>query len=266
MQFTILGSGGAMPTPRPFCQCKVCKKARKGIGRRNHSSAFLNKAQFLFDCGEDIKESINRENIKEVDAVFLTHWHPDHTFGLREIAEAHYDFTGKPSRKSFKVYLAKKVFNQLKENFPAVLYYKKKGFIKISFLEHGQTITKKEATITSIGYTGKESDIYGFLIETKKTRLLYTPCDTIKLNEKIVPKKLDVWVHEMGILSYKTEKEEIPFPELIKRVKRLKPKKVVLTHIEELETKRHGKKIKELERKYSDQRLKIAFDGMKIEI
>ena len=54
MEFVILGSGGAMPVPRPFCQCRVCKKARKGIGVRNHCSAFLTEANFLFDAGEDI--------------------------------------------------------------------------------------------------------------------------------------------------------------------------------------------------------------------
>ena len=68
MDFIILGSGGAINTPRPFCQCKVCVEARKDpTKRRNASSLFLKDANLLVDCGEDIANSLIRENIKKVE-------------------------------------------------------------------------------------------------------------------------------------------------------------------------------------------------------
>ena len=87
MKLTILGSGGAMPTPRPYCQCAICKKARK-FGepfKRNSSSIFINEINTVIDCGEDIADSLNRRNVKKVDNLFITHSHPDHTFGLRHL-------------------------------------------------------------------------------------------------------------------------------------------------------------------------------------
>lgn len=100
MKLLFLGTGGAMPTPRPFCQCETCKKART-IGapyKRNSSSLFIKDINTVIDCGEDIASSLNRENIKEVDNLFITHWHPDHTFGLRAIIEANFNFrTNKPN-------------------------------------------------------------------------------------------------------------------------------------------------------------------------
>ena len=264
MQLIILGSGGAIPVPRPFCQCGVCKKARKGVGVRNHCSAFLSEANFLFDCGEDIKESLNRENIKRIDALFLTHWHPDHTFGLREVLEAHYDFRHKKANRTITLYVSRKVFSQLKEHFPAIDYYVGKKLAKVKFLEHGQSVKAKGAKVTAIGFTGKSADTFGFLIETKRTRLFFAPCDTIQLKEKFIPKKLDTLVHELGLFSWKLIKSELSFPDMIKRVERLKPKKTVLVHIEEVELRNYGRQVKQIEGKHKNLKLKLAFDGMKI--
>ena len=83
MELIILGSGGAIPTPRPFCQCIICKKARK-LGepyKRNSSSLFIQDINTVIDCGEDISDSLNRRDVKKIDNLFITHWHPDHTFG-----------------------------------------------------------------------------------------------------------------------------------------------------------------------------------------
>jgi len=267
MEFIILGSGGATPIPRPLCQCSICRRARKGIGKRNHCSAFLTKANFLFDCGEDIKESLNRENIKRIDTLFLTHWHPDHSFGLREVLEANYDFRREKAARVITIYIARRVFDQLKHNFPAILHWvKDKKLARIKFLEHGQRVKAKGATITAIGFTGKNASTYGFLIEAKK-RLFYAPCDTIQLRERFIPKNIDILVHELGIFSYGLLKTEISFPDMIKRIERINPEKAILTHIEEVELKAHGEyKLKEIERKYKQLHLKIAFDGLRIRI
>ena len=77
MKFKILGSGGAMPVPRPFCQCELCSLARKNKKyRRNSCSAFIEEIRTLIDCPEDIGNSLNTENIKQIDNMFITHWHP----------------------------------------------------------------------------------------------------------------------------------------------------------------------------------------------
>ena len=79
-----------MPTPRPLCDCGVCERARKEGAPyiRNSSSLYLEEINTVIDAPEDIGSSLNRENITGVENVFITHWHPDHTFGLRVILEA----------------------------------------------------------------------------------------------------------------------------------------------------------------------------------
>ena len=85
MRIEILGSGGAITTPRPGCACRVCVQARE-LGRpysRTGPSVFVHGPDVLFDTPEESKEQLNRAGIGRVSAGFYSHWHPDHTMGRR---------------------------------------------------------------------------------------------------------------------------------------------------------------------------------------
>ena len=125
MELIILGSGGATPTPKPFCQCLACKKARK-FGepyKRNSSSLFIKDINAVIDCGEDIADSLNRRNIKTIDRLFITHWHPDHAFGLRPILQANFDFLKNKYEHPIDIYIPKKSYEILIEKFAAIDYF-----------------------------------------------------------------------------------------------------------------------------------------------
>lgn len=266
MKLTILGSGGAMPTPRPFCQCVTCKKARKKGEpyMRNSSSLYVNDAFTLIDCPENIGESLNRRDIKRVDNLFITHWHPDHTFGLRVVLEANYNFRAHRADKTINVYIPKKVYKTLKEKYPIIEYLlnsQKTG--KLILIEDGDRITIGKVTITAIGYRGKMSDTYSYLLEEKNKRALYAPCDTISFERKIY--NLDLLINECGLFS--DMKTEIHFPDLIKRVREFNPRKTIFTHIEEVEINIWGwNYLEKMKKQYLDIDFEFAYDGMKLNI
>ncbi|MBI5000537.1 MAG: MBL fold metallo-hydrolase [Euryarchaeota archaeon] len=268
MKFTILGSGGANPTPRAFCQCTVCKKARRNGEpyKRNCSSLFVNDINTLIDCGEDIGDSVNRRNIKQVDNLFITHWHPDHTFGLRIILEANCKKKGNVSYKMVHIYIPKNVYKTLKQNFPVIDYFvniQKTG--KLHLIEDGQKINIKDITVKVIGYRGKVSDTYAYLFECGEKKVLYAPCDTISFNRYINFNNLDLVIHECGLFS--DDPSEISFKTLMCRLKEIKPKKVILTHIEEGQINYWGEKyLKSMIRKYSDINFVFGYDGMEIKV
>lgn len=267
MKLTILGSGGAMPTPRPFCQCEVCKKARKQEEfKRNSSSLFINDIKTLIDCGEDIGDSLNRWDIKEVDNLFLTHWHPDHTFGLRPILEANYNFrTGKPI-KQINVYIPKKVYETLQKKLPTIDYLinvQKTGILHL--IEDGDEIKFNRVSVKVVGYKGKESETYAYLIAENKNKVLYAPCDTISFDNYKNLKNVELWINECGIFSKITS--EISFDSLMKRFEEVKPKKIIITHIEEVEVQIFGEKhLEKMKEKYNNLNLEFAKDGMEIVI
>lgn len=80
MKITFLGSGSA------FCL-------------NNYQSNILieiNNKRLLFDCGSDIRWSLNEQSlsIKDIDAIYISHLHADHIGGLENVAFVNY-FSGR---------------------------------------------------------------------------------------------------------------------------------------------------------------------------
>jgi len=268
MKLTILGSGGAIPTPRPFCQCIICRKARK-LGepyKRNSSSLFIQDINGVIDCGEDIADSLNKRNIQKIDNLFITHWHPDHTFGLRPILQANLDFEKDKPYKKINLYVPKKTFETLKEKISAIDYFiNVQKLVVLHLVDDGDKIKIGDMKISVVGYKGKQSDIYAYLIESKGKKVLYAPCDTISFDNYKNFSNLDLLINECGLFS--GDKTEISFSALMERIREIKPKKTIITHIEEIELNEFGEKHFEKSKKqYPDVNFDFAYDGMKIKI
>ena len=268
MKLTILGSGGAIPIPRPFCQCEICTKARKfgAPYKRNSSSLFIQDINTLIDCGEDIGNSLNKNSVENIDNLFITHWHPDHTFGLRSVLESNFNFKTNKADRTTNVYIPKKVFETLKKKFPVIEYYfdvQKTGILHL--VEDEDKIEIGNFFITVVGYKGKESETYAFLIEKDNKKVLYASCDTIGFDNYKNYKNLDLLINECGLFS--DISSEISFNDLMNRINEIKPKKTILTHIEELEVNKWGEKhFDKMKEEYSNINFEFAYDGMEIQV
>ncbi|MFQ5978166.1 MAG: MBL fold metallo-hydrolase [Candidatus Heimdallarchaeota archaeon] len=84
MKLKVIGSSGAHPFPKPGCGCADCKKAKKlGIPYERISSALFIYPDILIDTPEEIFRRLIQFDILRLNHVFYTHWHPDHTQGMR---------------------------------------------------------------------------------------------------------------------------------------------------------------------------------------
>jgi phosphoribosyl 1,2-cyclic phosphate phosphodiesterase len=65
MKIEILGSGGAVITPKPFCSCGMCEEAliEGGAYNRTGPSVFLHDANILFDTPEDSEGNYDNQRI-----------------------------------------------------------------------------------------------------------------------------------------------------------------------------------------------------------
>jgi phosphoribosyl 1,2-cyclic phosphate phosphodiesterase len=262
VKLTIVGS------PRPFCQCSTCEKART-LGepyRRNSSSLYVDEIFTLIDCPEDIGDSLNRRGIKRVDNLFLTHWHPDHTFGLRPLLEANFNFIEDKADRQISVCVPKRVLRDLNEHYPSVSHFTDRLKVaKISQVEHSESIQIGNTKITAIGYKGKDSPTFAYLLEESGRKALYAPCDTISFEQRVYD--LDLLINECGIFSYDKVRCEISFPAVMERIRLLRPRRTILTHIEEIEVNRWGwNHLNRMKKQYSDVNFEFAYDGMKIQI
>ena len=267
MKLIFLGTGGAIPTPRLFGECNLCNKAReKGIPyKRNSSSLYIDKINGIIDCPEDISDSINSKNIFNIKTLFITHWHPDHTFGLRLLLEANYDFINRKALKKIDIYISKNVYMDLRRHYPNIDYMEnEEKMCNIKFIEHNESVEINGVRVTAIGYKGINSCIYGYLLEEKNKKILYTPCDTIEYEQEIY--NLDYMITECGMFS-KEIKSEIQFDDLINKIRKFKCKKVFLTHIEEIELSKFGYEyLNKVSSEYSDVDLTFAYDGLVLDI
>jgi len=106
VKVTVLGSGGALMTPRPGCACRVCASARANPGEwRAEPSVYVHDAALLVDAPEDIVPSLNRAGIDRVDHLFISHWHPDHCAGLRVVETLTWDLAKAGASRAIDVWL-----------------------------------------------------------------------------------------------------------------------------------------------------------------
>lgn len=78
----------------------------------NNNAAVINdKGVLLIDCGHTIKHALHDQSmdIGSLDAIFITHVHGDHVFGLERIAfEARYKY-----KKRISLYFHEKIYQEL---------------------------------------------------------------------------------------------------------------------------------------------------------
>lgn len=85
----FLGSSGAIQVPSFHCSCRVCEAARSDPAQRRTraSVALIGQEVTLIDASPDLEFQLEREAIRQIDRIFLTHWHFDHIAGLAALGE-----------------------------------------------------------------------------------------------------------------------------------------------------------------------------------
>lgn len=87
MKFIFLGTGTSHGIPVIACDCPVCK-SKDPRDKRYRCSAYVttnDSKHILIDCSPEFRLQALENNIREVDAVLLTHSHADHLHGLDDL-------------------------------------------------------------------------------------------------------------------------------------------------------------------------------------
>ncbi|NOZ27679.1 MAG: hypothetical protein GXP39_06450 [Chloroflexi bacterium] len=285
MRVEILGSGGAITTPRPSCQCRVCAEAReKGIPySRSGPSVFVHGPDVLIDTPEEIKDQLNRARIGHITAVFYSHWHPDHTMGRRLFETRNMDFRGWPQRsRCTDVYLPPKVAEDfqtrlgLKEHFE---FMARHGTVQLHVWPDDEWLHFGGWDVRHVALAADY--VYAFLFQRGETRVLIAMDELIGWEPPGWLRGVDLAVLPAGVFEFNpfTGERQCPadhpllrveatYRQTLDMVEALSPRRVVLSHIEEPDGLTYDD-LCELERRLRAERgwdVRFAYDGMVLEV
>ncbi|MGH3086013.1 MAG: MBL fold metallo-hydrolase [Rubrobacteraceae bacterium] len=284
MKVEFLGTGGAISTPRPLCDCRACSEAReKGVPySRSGPSIFVHGPDVLIDTPEEIKDELNRSKVTNINACLYSHWHPDHVMGRRVFESLNWDIRGwPPNSRRTDVYLPGRVGKDFRQRLGSWEHFRFLEYLKlvnVIELDEGEKI--EVGGVRILPFPLAEEYVYAFMFEEGGKRILIAPDELLGWAPPEWVKGVDLAVIPKGITEVnpltgeRVFSEEHPilemeatFEETLEIVGKLGARRVILTHIEEMCGMTHDD-LRELERCLRDDGLDIAFahDTMIVEV
>ena len=230
MKFTILGCGASAGVPQLGCDCDICTNPHPR-NVRTRSSALLqtnDQKNILIDVGPDFRQQALANNIKKIDAVYITHTHADHIDGFNELRP--YSFKNKAK---IPLYIRAADFERLKTRFDYIFDPDPEypgsppANFDVKIIEPYQTINICGIEVTPISLKHDKEGVAGFHTD----KITYAPdcCGFTKESFDLVKNTeylfLDaLWPMEKMIHHYN-------LPKAIKVATELKAQNVYFTHL-----------------------------------
>lgn len=237
----------------------------------------------MFDTPEEIASQLNREGIGNIDYIFYSHWHPDHTLGLRIVEIMNMFWLGRYVRgnkpdKKVRVCASSGVLCDLKGVYGTFFdHYRGLDLIEVIGLESGAPYQIGDYRITPFEVEHANFVSSVFLIERGSERVIYGPCNVKPFPTNPRLTKPDLFI--LGnVFPEGPLKEGITIPqdselrvsqfsidEALELAKRLGAVKTIFTHLEE-EWGRSYDDYKAIEEEHREHNIQFAYDSMRIHV
>ena len=292
MELLFLGTAGATLTPRAGCACRVCASARALGGRRVRSGPALYVAPgpgdaprggVLVDTPEEIHAALVRWGVDRVDAAFYTHWHPDHTAGLRLFEHLNVDWRapgGERPHRCTPVYLPERVARDFERWYglmDRLRYLERRGLIEVREIAAGEVVEAAGLRLRAFPMANPELWTYEVMEDGRRAVLAVDDTRGYRPEEALAG--ADVAVLETGWFEFDPEgariqipghpkaQAEASFQESLQIAARLRAGRTYFTHIEEI-NQRTLEEYEALEGSAELQavRGRFAWDGLRVEV
>ncbi|OGL40172.1 MAG: MBL fold metallo-hydrolase [Candidatus Schekmanbacteria bacterium RIFCSPHIGHO2_02_FULL_38_11] len=226
MEILFLGTGTSHGIPKIACRCDVCT-SKNPKNKRNRSSAYLcleDGFSILIDTSIDLRTQSLQYNIERVDAVFYTHYHADHIFGLDELRRFN-----ELSGKTIPIYGSKETIDGIKSIFSYVFennYIPGGGIPSL-----GTNVINSRFDINGVHFERLEGKHGIFEVSGFRTGKFAYFTDVNYISRRTLDKMKGLDVLVLGALRDTPHPTHFTIDEAVEIIEKVKPEKSYLTHI-----------------------------------
>lgn len=230
VKVTLLGTGTSTGIPVIGCSCRVCR-SEDPRDKRLRCSCLVesNGLSILIDAGPDFRTQAIRANIKQVDAVLITHHHFDHIAGLDDLRPFFFQ-----NRASIPCFAHPDTVDDLKQRFSYI--FKDKSYPGVANLElqqitgpfsvSGRYGQEKNVDIIPIEAFHGSMPVLGFRVGN----FAYVT-DTNHLPETSLPLLEGLEILVIDALRHKAHRSHYSISEAIEVSNRIAPRHTYFTHM-----------------------------------
>ena len=285
MKLVVLGSGGSQPTPKVGCDCRTCRAARLEMRRdprsrhvRTGPSLWLPEHGVLIDTPEESNAQLNlhADGALNLSHVLWSHFHPDHTAGVRIV-----EFIARWGTGGVPTYMPEDLETGLME-LNLFQFAVQRHHLEIHRVSDREPFKLGDLSVTMLRHSGP-MPMYSFLLENAKSRFLYNPDHVMTLDltglEPGLLQDLDCAIVQVGLMpdgsqsfilppDHPARKVLLPLETICENAAKLGWKKLFFTHLYET-IRLFPEEYDALGQNLSEQfglEIGFCFDGMTLEL
>ena len=249
MKITFLGTGGVHSLPQWGCDCKTCISTDpKNTRLRPVLLVEINNKSIAIDFGNDFAHQLKKFGVKKLDYIFLTHAHGDH-FNGAEILSIVKNCTFATPVAVMRDLERRIDMEWVRARNPSLIIKEFESMtIECVVIETVQLEHKKD-------FPKNLTPCYGYIFRSKDFSFAYCT-DYNKILEPEKLRDLDLLISEASGWN-DTGKGHVGVKEAIEVYKQLKPKKMLLMHINH--NTEHNE-VSEFVSQFGN--IEVAFDGL----
>ncbi|OGD86305.1 hypothetical protein A2870_00080 [Candidatus Curtissbacteria bacterium RIFCSPHIGHO2_01_FULL_41_11] len=172
MIIKFLGTSAGWPLPRLGCKCTICssKDPKDTRGR----TQILIDGRVLLDAGPETYHHLKNEDIAKLEAILISHEHPDHILGLWDLP--HIYGRKETGLNNINLYVTQPVLNGIRK-----IFQRDFGPIKPIVVSENQTFAIGNAKVTYIPVIHGNTPAYA--IKYKETSALRSSTSSAGLKD-----------------------------------------------------------------------------------